>query len=64
MGCVECKLCHQEEEKNQFEYPPKDQQKNEFSASNTEFNSIQNISETNTYQTPDKNFSYIDNNKF
>ena len=57
MGCVECKLCHQEEEKNQFEYPPKDQQKNEFSASNTEFNSIQNISETNTYQTPDKNFS-------
>ena len=56
MGCVECKLCRQEEEKNQFEYPSKDAQKHEFSASNTEFNSVQNISETNTYQTPNKNF--------
>ena len=56
MGCVECKLCHQEEEKNQFEYPPKVLNKQENSASNTETNSIQNILETNTYQPKNKNF--------
>lgn len=29
MGCVECKICHQNEEKNQFEYPQSTQQKEE-----------------------------------
>ena len=59
MGCVECKLCHQEEEKNQFEYPPKVLNKHENSASNTETNSIQNILETNNFQPQNKNF-YIE----
>ena len=35
MGCVECKICHQEDEKNQFEYPLKDKGKAENSISNT-----------------------------
>ena len=56
MGCVECKLCRQEDEKNQFEYPPKDLKKYENSSSNTEINSIQNISEANTFQHPSQNY--------
>ena len=60
MGCAECKLCHQEEEKNQFEYPiNKVVNKQEINSSNTETNSIQNILEPNTYQPKNKNF-YIE----
>ena len=60
MGCAECKLCHQEEEKNQFEYPiNKVVNKQEINSSNTETNSIQNILEQNTYQPKNKNF-YIE----
>ena len=29
MGCIECKICYQNEEKNQFEYPELTQQKEE-----------------------------------
>ena len=62
MGCAECKLCHQEEEKNQFEYPNKvlnKQEIKEINSSNTETNSLQNILEPNTYSPKNKNF-YIE----
>ena len=54
MGCVECKICHQEEEKNQFEYPSP--QKNESNIDNTQYNEIENILDTNTSPTPNPKF--------
>ena len=41
MGCVQCKICHQEEEKNQFEYPSSIPSKEENNIINPEYNNIE-----------------------
>ena len=40
MGCVECKICHQDEEKNQFEYPSPSSNKYINAYENTIVNNI------------------------
>ena len=56
MGCVECKICHQEEEKNQFEYPSTSPKKNESNIDNSQFNDVENILDTNTCPSPNPHF--------
>ena len=44
MGCVECKICHQNEEQNQIEYPnPRKTEKNENNENNLQNNTEYNI---------------------
>ena len=47
MGCVECKICHQNEEQNQFEYPQITPRKSENNKNNPEDNNIGLITNTN-----------------
>ena len=52
MGCVECKLCKQEEDKNQFEYPNNNNKKIENTLEkslNNNKNNLNNINNDNTF---------------
>ena len=57
MGCVQCKICHQEEEKNQFEYPSSVPSKEDNNITNREYMDLKFISNTN----PDSNQSLNNN---
>ena len=59
MGCVQCKICHQEEEKNQFEYPPSSPSKEENNIINPEYNNIEFTLNTNTNANQITNKNYI-----
>ena len=75
MGCVECKICHQSEEQNQFEYPqtspkkPENHLNNENNPENQEIQENQDINNigfipTSNYNTEkDKNPQFITNPK-
>jgi hypothetical protein len=49
MGCVECKLCKQEDEKNQFEYPTEDKKKIENTLEKSLSNNKNNIDNKNLF---------------
>ena len=51
MGCVECKLCKQEEEKNQFEYPTEAGKKIENTLDKSFSNNKSNINHKNSFFT-------------
>ena len=59
MGCVECKICHQNEEQNQFEYPQMSPRKSENNQNNNaEYDNIglttnTNFNITNQAEKPD-----------
>ena len=69
MGCVECKICHQSEEQNQFEYPQtiprqeennQNNQENQENQENQDLNNIGIITTTNNYMTnKDENPNFI-----
>ena len=47
MGCVECRICHQNEEKNQFDFPFETPNKNKLTYENTDLNDIGLTTNTN-----------------